>query len=218
MNVKRTQFTAQGVHIREGVEGEQSRTIAGYAIIFNEPSVALWEDDYETAREIIAPEAVPMQLLDNSDIKMTMWHEREILLARSNRGKEGASLSYGVDDKGVWFEFEAPKTSDGDNALELIRRGDIEGCSFAFSTDYTDEANVSRECIGKGKKRMVTYTVHNIQAIHDFTLATDPAYTQTEVGLREAIGLPKPEEIEKPVINNSQAIASLRGEASKSLI
>ena len=217
MKLQRTQFTPLGVHVREGLEGEQSRTIAGYAIMFDVPSLPLWEDEYETAREVIAPEAVTMELLNESDIKMTMWHEREILLARSNRAKEGASLSYGVDDKGVWFEFEAPKTSDGDNALELIRRGDIEGCSFAFSTDYTDEANVSRECVVKDKRRMVTYTVRNINAIHDFTLATDPAYVQTEVGLRDAIGL-KDIKPEPAKIDNSQAIAALRGEATKSLI
>ncbi|MBO5246147.1 MAG: hypothetical protein J6B28_02680, partial [Eubacterium sp.] len=43
------------------------------------------------------------------------WH---LILARSKNGK--GTLTYSVDDKGVYFEFEAPKTVDGDKALELV--------------------------------------------------------------------------------------------------
>ncbi|MBO4380131.1 MAG: HK97 family phage prohead protease [Muribaculaceae bacterium] len=199
--VQRT-LHASGVHIREG-EGEQSRTIAGYAIIFGVQSVPLWSDEDCEAREVIAPESVTRELLDESDIKMTMFHDRQLILARSNKGK--GTLSYSIDEKGVAFEFEAPHTADGDKALELVRRGDIAGCSFAFSTYYYDDQYVGRESVMEEGREMVTYTVKRILAVHDFTLAADPAYPDTSVevrNLRDALAAEKSVE----VADNSEKI------------
>lgn len=170
--------TVADLHVREAAEGEvASRTITGYAILFNTPSAPLYVYDDEEAREIIAPEAVTKELLDGCDIKMTMFHDRQLILARSKNGK--GTLSYGVDAKGVYFEFEAPNTADGDKALELVRRGDIAGCSFMFTTHYYDEACVSCDVQRENGKSIVTYTVRVITGIYDFTLAADPAYPDT---------------------------------------
>ena len=116
---------------------------------------------------------------------MTMFHDRQLILARSKGGK--GTLSYTVTDEGVDFESEAPRTVDGDKALELVRRGDIAGCSFAFSTYYYDENYVSRsKSIDERGRTVVTITVRKVLGIYDFTLAADPAYPQTSVDLREA--------------------------------
>ena len=164
--------------MREAGQGEaESRTITGYAILFNTPSAPLYEYDDEEEREVIAPGAVTQELLDASDIKFTMYHNRQIILARSNCGK--GTLKYRIDEKGVAFEFEAPKTADGDTALELVRRGDISGCSFMFRTHYYDSAYVSRDVKRENGKTIVTYTVNTITGIYDFTLAADPAYPDT---------------------------------------
>lgn len=164
--------------MREAGQGEaESRTITGYAILFNTPSAPLYEYDDEEEREVIAPGAVTQELLDASDIKFTMYHNRQIILARSKWGK--GTLKYRIDEKGVAFEFEAPKTADGDTALELVRRGDISGCSFMFRTHYYDSAYVSRDVKRENGKTIVTYTVNTITGIYDFTLAADPAYPDT---------------------------------------
>ena len=181
---KREIFTASQLRLRE-IDGiEESRTITGYAILFDTPSAPLYEDEEEVIREVIAPEAVSLELLDKSDIKMTMFHDRQLLLARSNKGS--GTLSYGIDDKGVYFEFEAPDTADGDKAIELVKRGDIAGCSFAFSTRYYDRAFVE-ESVVHGDKVEVTYRVKVITDIFDFTLAADPAYPDTSVEAREIV-------------------------------
>ena len=180
--VQRT-LTASGVHVREGEEGGSSRTIAGYAIMFGVQSEVLWADERSEAREVIAREAVTQELLDGSDIKFTMFHDRQLILARSNKGK--GTLSYSIDEKGVSFEFEAPATADGDKALELVRRGDIAGCSFAFSTYYYDDNYVSPATEIVDGIEVVTYTVRQILSIDDFTLAADPAYPSTSVDVRE---------------------------------
>ena len=178
-------FTLCELSVRERGDKEPSRTIAGYAIVFGVPSVPLWEDEHEQVFEVIDAGAVPRELLDRSDIKMTMFHDRQLILARSREGE--GTLSYSIDDKGVAFEFEAPATVDGDKALELVRRGDISGCSFAFTTDFTDRDKVSRERVTTGDKVRTTYTVRSIGGIYDFTLAADPAYEQTQCAIREIV-------------------------------
>ena len=181
----RQQHTPGGLQVRESENGGSSRTITGYAILFNTPSAVLWEDEGEEAREVIDPGAVSVDLLDGCDIKMTMFHDRQLILARS---KEGAgTLSYGIDDRGVYFEFDAPKTVDGDKALELVKRGDISGCSFMFSTYYFDSDHVERVEETKGGKKCITYRVKKITGVYDFTLAADPAYPDTNCELREAL-------------------------------
>lgn len=210
---KREIFTASQLRLRE-IDGiEESRTITGYAILFDVPSAPLYEDEGEVIREVIAPEAVSLELLDKSDIKMTMFHDRQLLLARSNKGS--GTLSYGIDDKGVYFEFEAPGTADGDKAIELVKRGDIAGCSFAFSTRYYDRAFVE-ESVVHGDKVEVTYRVKVITGIYDFTLAADPAYPDTSVEAREIVeALHQRQQREKEKI--VKQIAEMRRAASASI-
>lgn len=171
---------AAGLHVREAAEGEaRSRTITGYAILFNTPSAPLWSDEDSEAREVILPEAITKELLDGCDIKFTMFHDRQLILARSKNGE--GTLSYNVDEKGVSFEFEAPETTDGEKALELVRRGDLAGCSFAFSTHYWDATCVDRSVERVNNRAIITYKVKSVDAVYDFTLAADPAYPDTSV-------------------------------------
>lgn len=184
--ITRLLHTVADLRVREAGEGEaESRTITGYAILFNTPSAPLWDSDDEKAFEIIAPGAVTKELLDGCDIKFTMFHDRQLILARSKNGT--GTLAYGVDNKGVYFEFDAPNTVDGDKALELVRRGDISGCSFMFTTHYYDEAYVTRNVQIEEGKTVITYTVNVITGIYDFTLAADPAYPDTNCELRELV-------------------------------
>lgn len=175
---------ARMLQVREK-DGEEApgRTISGRAILFNVPSAALYSDEEEEIREIIAPGAITRELLDNSDIKFTMFHNRELILARSNKGT--GTLRYDIDAEGVTFEFEAPNTEDGDKALELVRRGDLAGCSFAFAARYWDREAVALNVETVDGREIRTYTVNKIEGIFDFTLAADPAYPATSVEARE---------------------------------
>ena len=193
--VVRTVHTPSELRVCEDKEGKKCRTITGYAILFNTPSVPLWEDDEEEAREVIAPEAVTREFLDGCDVKMTMFHDRQLILARSKNG--AGTLTYTVDERGVAFSFDAPNTADGDKALELVRRGDISGCSFAFRTHYYDRSYVERSVERVDGKTKITYTVRSMIGIYDFTLAADPAYPDTncEAEQRELVShLREPEE------------------------
>lgn len=177
--IYRREILTEGVHVREAHNAE-SRTIRGTAIVFDTPTT-LYSDDESEVRELIKREAVPRSLLDSSDIKMTMFHNRELILARSNRGK--GTLKYEITDKGVEFEFEAPRTADGDKALALVRSGDLSGCSFAFGIGDWD-TYADRNSFKEGDKTVTQFSVREISAIYDFTIAADPAYPTTEVSAR----------------------------------
>lgn len=206
--IKREAFAPASLYIREQADGSESRGIEGYAILFNTPSAVMWTTgDGSEVREVIDPSAVQRELLDASDIKMTMFHDRQLILARSNQGK--GTLSYEIDEKGVKFSFDAPQTADGDKALELVKRGDIAGCSFAFSTYYNDREYVEKEVASDGN---ITYRVKALTGVYDFTLAADPAYPDTECNLREIME----EKPEKPGVGNDYIIA-MRREAQKKI-
>lgn len=217
--IKRLLHTVTDLRVREAKEGEaESRTITGYSILFNVPSAPLWDDGDEEAREIIAPGAVTKEFLDGCDIKFTMFHDRQLILARSKNGV--GTLTYGVDDKGVYFEFDAPNTVDGDKALELVRRGDIRGCSFMFTTYYYDSAYVARDVQRVNGKTIITYTVNVITGIYDFTLAADPAYPDTNCELRELVNeLRTPEQPEKTKVETKmrEQVREMRRAATQSL-
>ena len=172
--------------LREAVEGGgESRTIEGYAIVFGVESRIL-SDYWDNYREIIEPGAITEERLKEMDIKMTMYHNREKILARSTNGE--GTLKLTVDEVGVKYSFDAPNTVDGDTALELVKRGDLSGSSFMF---WTDERNVSYE---RRSDDIMIRRVKTIGMIYDMTIAADPAYEQTTVAAREAysqFGKPK---------------------------
>lgn len=173
------------LRVREAEGDAPSRTITGYAVLFNVPSEPLWSDEESEAREVIAPSAITKELLDGCDIKFTMYHDRQLILGRSNHGK--GTLSYFVDEKGVGFNLELPQSPNGDEALELVRRGDLSGCSFAFTTHYWDSDFVERKSEVVNGRSMITYTVKGVTGVYDFTLAADPAYADTSVEARELV-------------------------------
>ena len=157
----------------EGSQEGESRTITGTAIVFNAESEVL--DDWgEKFREVILPEAATMEFLNSQDIKMNMLHDRKLTIARANKGVGTLRLS--VDERGVNFEFEAPKCDIGDRCLEMVRRGDYSGCSFEF---YPKDYEVERE----GDNVKITH--HSFEFISAITIGMDPAYRQTSVNARE---------------------------------
>lgn len=217
--INRTLHTPAELRVREAGEGEApSRVITGYAILFGVPSAPLYADNEEEWREVIASEAVTQGLLDGSDIKMTMFHDRQLILARSKNGE--GTLKYGIDDKGVYFEFEAPNTVDGDKALELVRRGDIAGCSFAFTTYYYDKAFVERSVAKVDGRSIVTNTVKTIIGIYDFTLAADPAYPDThcEAEARELVSSLREKPEEPKTDNAREQVREMRSAASRTIV
>lgn len=174
------------LQVRAFSDGEDSRTIEGYALKFGVRSLLL-SPYYRSFYEVLEVGCVTRALLDKQDIILTMFHNREIILGRSKNGV--GTLHYEVDAVGVKFWCEMPKTVDGDRALELVKRGDIAGCSFCYSTDEDDsEHAVSYEKLDEVDEygdHIYLRHVKRIDHVYDFTLTPSPAYEQTEVNRRE---------------------------------
>ena len=145
----------------------ESRHIEGYAIVFNSLS-----NDLGGFREIIEQGAITEELIKNSDIICLMNHDiKRGVLARSYQGR--GSLKLDIDEHGLHYSFEAPKTALGDEVLEGIRRGDISKCSFAF---VCGEDNWTKDENGEYIRH-----VKKIKKLYDVSLVYHPAYEETEV-------------------------------------
>lgn len=155
---------------------ENDNIIEGYAIRFNSVSEILYDKEKRRFfREIIDREAITQELIDNSDIKFLFNHDKESLLARRNRGQ--GSLHVEVREDGVFFSFEIPNTSIGGDLKEMIRRGEVTTCSFAFTDGDSIEWDFS-------DREIPTRTVKSIRGLFDLSAVFDAAYSQTEISCR----------------------------------
>lgn len=155
---------------------ENDNVIEGYAIRFNCTSNVLYDKEKRRFfREIIDREAITQQLIDNSDIKFLFNHDKERLLARRNRGT--GSLNVELREDGVYFSFEVPNTSIGNDLKEMIRRNEVTTCSFAFTDGDSIEWDFSNRDIP-------TRTVKSIRGLFDLSAVFDAAYSQTEISCR----------------------------------
>ena len=186
INKRAVGFEVQ-LKVREASEGGESRIIEGYALKLGVRSRLLLDWWVGVYYEILEPGCITRETLDACDIMLTMFHDRQLILGRSKNGK--GTLHYEIDNVGVKFWCEMPKTVDGDKALELIARGDITGCSFIYSTDEKDSENaVSYEKTGEktedGEEILLRH-VKRIDNVYDFTITPKPAFEQTNVTKRE---------------------------------
>ena len=151
-----------------------ARKISGYAVVFGVKSEIMY--DAKTGRmfqEIIEPGAITHDLLKRSDIKAVLHHDPQKLLARSNKGT--GTLTLIIDSRGLFYSFEAPHTTDGNDAIEMIKRGDISGSSFKFSLNEAD-STWTKDSTGLWLRR-----IKRIKGLYDVSITTDPAYNQTSV-------------------------------------
>lgn len=168
------------------------RIVEGYAVVFNSRSNELWDFGDGTFVEVIEREAITPELVASSDVKALLYHNRERVLGRSNKGE--GSLTLELDDHGLKYRFMAPHTADGDTAVELVKRGDISGSSFAF-TVATGGSRMEEQADGT-----ILRTITKISGLYDITLTPDPAYSDTSVAVREmqASQEPTPEPTAEP--------------------
>ena len=110
-------------------DGEtESRTISGYAVVFDKWSADLGGKHWGF-REKISRDA--FSTTDMSAVIATFNHNFDNVLARVDSN----TLSLSVDDIGVKYTFQSPNTTAGNDLLENIRNGNVKGSSFMFTVD-----------------------------------------------------------------------------------
>lgn len=163
-----------------------TRIVEGYAIVFNSQSEDL--GFYET----ISPSAVTEDTINTSDVFCLFNHNPDKVLARCRYGE--GSLSLSIDEKGLKYSFQAPNTELGNELIEHIRRGEIDGSSFAFIVSADEGSEVWENINGTTHR-----TINKIECLVDVSPVWQPAYSATSVNARakEMLNEMEKEKLEK---------------------
>jgi HK97 family phage prohead protease len=103
-----------------------------------------------------------------------------MILARSKNGE--GSLRIGVDDVGLFYEFETPDTQVGRDLATSIKRGDVDQSSFQFQVN--EEGQTWEEIkVGDGPT-ILKRTITKIARLLDVSPVTFPAYPDASVAIR----------------------------------
>ena len=150
------------VALREDSSG--TPTLQGYAAVFNSETVIGTE-----FREVIAPGAFS-DAIQHDDVRGLFNHDSNFVLGRTKSG----TLRLGQDATGLRYTIDMPDTQVGRDVLELVRRGDLDGSSFAFIVPPGgDDWN-------RGGGQLPLRTIRKVQ-LFDVSPVTYPAYPDTSV-------------------------------------
>jgi HK97 family phage prohead protease len=144
---------------------DETRTVAGYAIVYNTESNVL----YDEFVEIIEPTALNDVNLNN--VYLLYNHNSDNVLASSSSG----TLSLRNTVKGLYFSAELPDTNLGRDTYELIKRGDLSNMSFGFVVK-TDSWNVIPE--------PAVRRIKEIEELYEISIVAFPAYSDTDISAR----------------------------------
>jgi HK97 family phage prohead protease len=137
--------------------------ITGHAVVFDTRS-----RDLGGFVEIVKPSAVDRAL--TADVRALYNHDASAVLGRTPK-----TLTLAKDTRGLAFTLDVAPTQAGKDALELVRRGDVTGASFAFRTLkdawHQDGRQVVRELLDV--------------EIFEISLTAFPAYRDADVSVAQ---------------------------------
>lgn len=148
-------------------DDSENPVIEGFFAVFN--------SNYEIApgmTESIAPGAFSNTL--SNDVRALINHDSTLVLGRT----KAATLELKEDARGLWGKINInPKDVDAMNLYERVKRGDVDQCSFGFDirsedTDIKEDGSIH-------------WTIRDVN-LHEVSVCTFPAYTETNVSARSA--------------------------------
>lgn len=148
-------------------QNEEKMVVEGYAVTINTPTV-MWEYNGIKYYEVIAPGA--LDETDLSDVPFKYNHSDSVMIMARTRNK---TLELTVDEKGLFIRATIAPTQSGKDLYTLIKRGDIDKMSFAFT--------VSEESYNTDTR---TRTILKIKKLYDVAAVDAPAYDTTSISAR----------------------------------
>ncbi len=194
MQIERRVFLIDA-ELRASADGKK---IKGYAARYNTLSGPIPSGkNGRSFRERIAPGAFKRAVADGQDVTMLVEHNPDKLLGRTASG----TLQLRDTDSGLAFECDMPDTQLGHDTHTMIKRGDLNACSFGFalgdrSDDSWDEEDIEDEEDfepGEDKKqrrsKQVVRTITNVRKLFDVSVVTRAAYPKGTCVMARAEGI-----------------------------
>jgi HK97 family phage prohead protease len=149
------------------IRSEDKPIIVGHAAVFNTMT-----DIGGYYREKVAPGAFARAIKED-DVRALFNHNPDLLLGRNKAG----TLRLSEDDQGLAYEVDPDmEISHTRDVVRMMERGDVTQSSFGFF--------VRKQQWEEDEKGIVTRTIIEAE-LFDVSPVTYPAYTTTDVGLRQ---------------------------------
>lgn len=146
------------------VTNDDELVVSGYFAVFDEETTLT-----ATEKEVIKKGAFSKSLAKNDIVALWNHDSQKVLGRTSNK-----TLVLEEDEKGLKGTLKIANTSFGRDVYELIKRGDISGCSFGFYINsYT--LNSDRNC--------EIYELNDVELL-EVSVVTWPQYEQTSITAR----------------------------------
>lgn len=170
MSKKEIRLLENNIEVRELKADDETVTteIVGYALRFD-----TYSNDLGGFIETIEPTALNEANMD--DVVALFNHNRDYVLGRTT----SETLKLSVDEFGLKYTITPPDTTFARDLMESMKRGDISQSSFAFSLDYEDEE--AEDWRFDEDKDIYVRTIRKFKGIHDVSVVTTPAYSDTPV-------------------------------------
>jgi hypothetical protein len=161
-----------GIEIRAKTEGEEKKTIGGYALRYNAPAkITDWFGD-EFIEEF-AQGAFDESIKERT-VKALWNHQATAPLGSTKSG----TLRFNQDAEGLNYDVDLPGNTWGEDVYESVQRGDVDGSSFGFATKEEKWSVIDYE----GKK-MDKRTITRAE-LFEVSPCTFPAYGSSEINCR----------------------------------
>lgn len=173
-------------------EGDQPAKITGYAAVFNSLS-----EDLGGFQERIRPGAF-RKTLEEHDQRALWNHDTNHVLGRRKAG----TLELVEDEIGLQFTIYPPDTQAGRDALESMRRGDVDQMSFGFRTIRDNWEQVDTKIL----RELIEVQLYEVSPV------TFPAYPQTSAFVRSKVNeyTAAPVQVDHPAVEDEARAARAR--------
>lgn len=152
---------------------ENKQLVEGYAAVFNQRTL-IWESEWSGWKYM---EVIDRNAFDGADMSDTVFKYNHgdvaMILARASNN----TLTMSTDDKGLRISADIIDTNNGTDVYKLIKRGDLNKMSFAF-TVKNERSESDRE------NKIYTRTITAFDKIYDVAVVDFPAYDGTSIQAR----------------------------------
>ena len=152
---------------------ENKQLVEGYAAVFNQRAL-IWESEWSGWKYM---EVIDRNAFNGADMSDTVFKYNHgdvaMILARTSNN----TLTMNTDDKGLRISADIIDTNNGTDVYKLIKRGDLNKMSFAF-TVKSERTEVDKE------NKIYTRTITAFDKIYDVAVIDFPAYDGTSIQAR----------------------------------